>query len=154
MQELILQPETSIVLEPSESLGAGEEPLRILCKQMGLSISTFNNHETMLWESMKRSTGYQTAIYQRGDESRTVSIVPESPNTNAFGFTESGKLTTTTRIFKIAKADLLGWLPKAGDTLTYQDKTYTFSKTAADSLYQDIGTHGVMIQIFVTDYRG
>ena len=29
MQELILQPETSMVLEPGESLGAGDEPLHI-----------------------------------------------------------------------------------------------------------------------------
>ena len=154
MQELILPPNTSIVLPPGESLAAGDEPLRIRVGQPSTGTNPHENIERMQWETMKQHTDNQTAIYRRGDETRLVSIVPESPNADSFGFTDSGKLTTTTRIFKIAKADLLGWLPKEGDTLTYQDKTYTFRKTAADSFYQDLGNHGVMMRIFVTEYRG
>jgi hypothetical protein len=109
----------------------------------------------MLWESMKRQTGNQTAVYRRGDEVRLVCIVPESPNSDSFGFADGGRLTTTSRVFKIGKADLLGWLPKEGDTLEYAEKVYEVGQTgASDTFYQDIGNHGVMMRIFVMEYRG
>ena len=115
----------------------------------------------MNWETLKKATGNQTAVYRRGEETRVVSIVPESPNADSFGFAEGSRLTTTSRVFKIGKTDLLGWLPKDGDTLTYRDPRtdhetiYTFRKTpASDTFFQDIGVHGVMMRIFVTEYRG
>ena len=70
MEELILHLNESIVLDPDEAVGAGEMSLRALCKQMNLPGHTFDNAETMLWETLKKATGNQTAVYRRGDETR------------------------------------------------------------------------------------
>jgi len=155
MEELLIPPHSAIVLLPGERIEAGDEPLRI---RAGTATSpgthAFNNSERTLWESQKRATGDQTAVYRRGEETRLIRIAPESPNAEAFGFAEGGRLATTVRVFKIEKADLNGWLPQAGDTLDYQEKIYTFRKGAADSFYQDLGNHNVMMRIFVSEYRG
>ena len=78
--------------------------------------------------------------------------VPEMATPDSFG--EEYTLTTTSRVFKLGKAELEGWLPQNGDTLEYGGKTYTVKKTgASNTFYQDVGNFGVMIRIFVTEYR-
>ncbi|MCL2710767.1 MAG: hypothetical protein FWE95_07790 [Planctomycetaceae bacterium] len=154
MEEIIVTPNQAITLQPGERIEAVGAPLRIRVGQVTLESNSLNNAEEMLWESQKSATGCQTAVYRRGKESRLVYIVPESPNADSFGFADGGRLTTTSRVFKIQKADLLGWLPQDGDTLDYQEKTYNISKTAAsDTFYQDIGNKDIMLRIFVMEYR-
>ena len=153
MQELILKPDESFVLQPGEMIGAGSEPLRIRVGLVNEGTNAFQNLEKMLWATQKQMSGNQTAVYRRGDESRLIYVVPETATPDSFKY-EDMSLTTTSRIFKVGKADLAGWLPKDGDTLTYNGKTYTVLKTGVSkTFYLDIGNYGVMIRIFVTEYR-
>jgi hypothetical protein len=153
MEELILRPNEEYVLQPGERLEAVDQPLRIRFGYANEGTNSPKNIESILWETFKRSHGYPTAVYRRGTESLLISIVPESPQPDSFDF-EGQPLTSTSRIFKTGKADLNGWLPKAGDTLTYNDKTYIVKKTgASNTFFQDVGNFGVMIRIIVTEYR-
>jgi hypothetical protein len=109
--------------------------------------------EKMFWKSAWLGNGNLTAVYKRGTEEREVRIVPETAKTDAFE-AAGHTFTTTSRLFKIEKADLQGWLPKHGDTLTCQDKTYIVKKTReSETLFLDVGNHGVVIRIFVSEYR-
>ena len=153
MQELILQPEDSIVLAPGERIEAGEEPLRIRWMPMSLVPNMSVNSETMLWETLKRQSGNQTAIYRRGAETRLVRVVPENPRLESFD-NDGHTRTITNRAFKIQKNDMLGWLPKSGDTLEWNEKNYPVHMFGANVFYQDVGNYNVMLQIFVTEYRG
>ena len=153
MQELILQPNQSLVLSPGEGIGAGDEPLRIRYGEVNTADPNASaNHEQMFWDTTKRQHGMRTAIYRRGTESRLVYAVPEMATPDSFG--DEYTLTTTSRVFKLGKAELEGWLPQSGDTLEYGGKTYIVKKTgASNTFYQDVGNFGVMIRIFVTEYR-
>ena len=155
MQELILHPQESIELLPHEAIGAGEEPLRIRFDPLNAAPpNPFENQEKMWWETAKQRTGNQTAVYQRGELTKQVRIVPEMPRPDSFGF-ENQTLTTTSRIFKVEKADLEDWLPQSGDTLTYNETVYSIEQTgAANTFYQNVGTYGVIIRIIVMEYRG
>ena len=119
----------------------------------------FANIETTLWNTLKQQHGNPTAVYRRGAESRLVSLVPETARPDSFGFDDQ-TITTTSRVFKVGKADLDGWLPQHGDTLEYDDgngvKIYTVKKTrnAGNTFFQDVGNYDVMIRIHVTNYRG
>jgi hypothetical protein len=154
MKELILHPNEPMVLQPGERIEAGAEPLRIRCGTPNVGTNAFSNMEEMLWASLKRSSGNQTAVYRRGPESRLVYVVPETAKADSFGYDDL-TLTTTSRIFKVGKADLAGWLPEHGDTLDYNNTVYTVKNTsnANNTFYQDVGNHGVMIRIIVTEYR-
>ena len=153
MEDLILRPNESIILQPGERIEAVDKPLRIRVGRVNEGTNAFKNAEQMIWETVKRMSGNQTAVYRRGEETRLLFVVPETPNPDSFPF-ENQSLATTIRIFKTGKTDLHGWLPKDGDTLTYQDKTYVFKKTGATpSFYQDIGNYGVMIRLFLQEYR-
>ena len=159
MQEMILKSNESILLESCEGLLAGEEPFLIRFGTPGISRHACDRQEEMLWRSLKQHHGNPTAVYRRGSESRLVQIVPEVARPDSFGFDDQ-TITTTSRIFKVEKADLNGWLPKHGDTLEYDDgsgsKTYTVQKTsnAAGTFYQDVGNFGILIRIHVMEYRG
>jgi hypothetical protein len=154
MEELIITPNESIVLDPGEGILAGDSPLRIRFGTPNFGANSFSNSEEMLWKSMRQTSGNQTAIYRRGDEFRLVNVVPETARPDSFGF-EGITLTTTSRIFKVGKADLAGWLPKHGDTLEYDGIVYCVEVTGvANTFYLDVGSHGVMIRILVSEGRG
>jgi len=153
MEELILKPEESIILQPGERIGAGEQPLRIRFGRVNEGTNAFKNIELMLWETMKRAHGNQTAVYRRGEEEMLIHVVPHKPQPDSFGFEEQ-TLTTTSRVFRIAKADLAGSLPKDDDTLTFDGKVYAVRKTqVSKTMFEDVGSYGVMMLIFVTEYR-
>jgi predicted small secreted protein len=90
-----------------------------------------------------------------------VNIVPETAQPDSFGF-DNSVLTSTSKIFKVGKADLLGWLPQSGDKLELipkrgqkQGKIYTVQKTGiANTHFSDVGCYDVMIRILVKEYRG
>ena len=113
----------------------------------------FETIDQMLWRTLKQMHGNLTAVYRRGEESRTVHVVPETARPDSFGI-EDQAFTATSRVFKVEKADLDDWLPKHGDTLEYDGKTYTVKKTSeANTFYQDIGNSKVMIRIIVAEPR-
>jgi len=154
MEDLILRPNESIVLQPGELIEAGDVPLRIRFGHVNEGTNSLKNIEQMLWETMKRMHGNQTAVYRRGGEEVLIHVVPHKPLPDSFGFGEQ-TLTTTSRVFRIGKADLNGWLPQDGDTLTFEEKTYTVRKTqVSKTMFEDVGSYGVMMLIFVTEYRG
>ena len=152
MDELILQPNESIILQPGEGIAAGERPLRIRVGQPNVGTNHYENMERTLWETSKQQTGNQTAVYRRGNESRLISVVPENPKPADFDI-EDHSLNITVRAFKLEKADMLGWLPKSGDTLEWNEKTYTVRKFGSGVFYQDVGNYNVVLWIFVTEYR-
>jgi hypothetical protein len=154
MEDLILRPNESWIRPPGESLVADDQPLRIRFGRVNEGTNALKKIEEQLWETAKRMTGNETAVYRRGGETRLIFVVPETPKPDSFAF-EDWSMSTTSRVFKIGKADLGGWLPKDGDTLTYGEKTYTVEKTGTSkTFFQDIGNYEVMMQIFVTEYRG
>ena len=154
MQDLILQPNDSIILQPGESIAAGDVPLRIRVGRPEVGKNEFANAEEMRWHLFKEHNGNQTAIYRRGDESRLIHVIPESRKPDSFGF-EGQPVAITSRTFKVQKSDLLGWLPEHGDILEWNEKIYTVEMTGASPmLYQDIGSYDVVMRIFVTEYRG
>jgi hypothetical protein len=164
MDELIIAPNESIILQPGEGVFAGRKPLRIR-GPIAATKSPFECHERTLWKTLRQATGNQIALYRRGEESRIVCVVPETAQPASFDLYEDENnkitLTTTSRIFKLCKADLGGWLPKHGDTLEYaenpgeQAKIYKVQMTGGPhTYYLDVGNHGVMIRILVDIERG
>ena len=118
----------------------------------------FRKAEEIRWKLLKQSSGNQTGMYRRGEESRLIAVVPESPNPRDFDY-EDQALNITVRAFKVEKSCLLGWLPKSGDTLEWNEQTYTVRKFGVRKFgsgvfYQDVGNYNVVLRIFVTEYRG
>ena len=158
MDELILQPDESIILEPGEGIHAGEASLRIRFGEREPGPNMFDNAEQMLWSSMKQASGNQVAVYRRGSESRLVCVVPETARSDPFGYDER-VLSTTSRLFKIGRSDLADWFPpEDGDTLEYNDgkgtKIYEVKLTgnAGGTFFQNVGSGMVMVRIHVTEY--
>ena len=152
MEDLILQPNDSIILQPGESITAGDVPLRIRVGQPNIGKNEFANAGEMIWHHLKQRSGNQIAIYRRGGETRLVHVVPESGKPTSFAF-EGQPMTTTLRTFKVQKADLLGWLPEHGDTLEWNEKTYHVRMhEASNTFYEDISSYDVVMRIFV-EYR-
>ena len=156
MDELILQPNESIILKPGEAIYAQPDtPLKIRVGEPEVTPSAFDNAEEMLWSTLKRATGNQTAIYRRGDDSRLVYIVPETARPDSFGY-DDHVLTTRSRIFKIGLSDLDKLFPpQHGDTLEYNEKIYEVKMTsnADGTFYQNVGSGLVMVRIHVTEYE-
>jgi len=156
MQELILKPDEAIILAPGELIGAGDVPLRIRFgyanADPNTSANQFGKMERLLWENSKQQTGYQTAVYRRGDESRLIRVVPENPKPEDIDMeNHSGNITI--RAFKVEKADMLGWLPKHDDTLEWNKKIYTIRRFGPGVFYRDVGNYNVVLRIYVTEYR-
>ncbi|MCL2710280.1 MAG: hypothetical protein FWE95_05315 [Planctomycetaceae bacterium] len=160
MDELILQPDESLILDPGEGIRAGKRPLHIRvgcpnyigCSHFGTN--EFKRMEQRVWEASKHQSGNQTAMYRRGSESRRVNVVPENAKPESFDIEGGHSLAVTIRAFKIEKADMLGWLPQSGDTLEWDTKTYTVRKFGSGVFYQDVGNYEIVIRIFFTEYRG
>jgi len=154
MQELILHPHEAIELRPYESIGAGEEALLIRFDSRSTAQPPpFENYEKMWWATTKQHTGYQTALYHRGGQTKQIRLIPETARPDSFGF-DDHTITSTSRIFKVEKIDLGDWLPQNGDTLTYNEKTYVVKQTSnANTFYQPVGNHEIMIRIVVMEYR-
>ncbi|MDR3232595.1 MAG: hypothetical protein LBT46_02825, partial [Planctomycetaceae bacterium] len=131
MEDIILHPNESLVIEPGEALQpGGGGRLRIRFESGGgigggtPGENGYSNMEQIIWNGIKTASGRQTAVYKQGSLEISVHAVPEKPNPDALQF-EDHKLYKTIRVFKIGKSELNGLLPKEGDTLTYNDVIYT-----------------------------
>jgi hypothetical protein len=152
MEYLILNPDETIILQPGEMIGAGDQPLQIRFERVNEGTNHFAKAERLIWSTMKHAHGNQIAIYRQGDESRLLFVVPEAPKPDGFAF-EDHQMYKTIRLFRCGKADLFGLIPKAGDTFIHNNITYTVCKTPGGPCYQDIGNYNVMVRIAVDIYR-
>jgi hypothetical protein len=155
MEDIILQANEMLVLFPGEVLKpSGQEPLRVKFADnapppVGTPTGTANiweNGEFIIWKTLLQNSGSQTGVFRHGIHELTVHLIPENPKPEGFAF-EDFRLYKTSRIFRLAKADLNGITPKEGDTLTYNDTIYKVKKTLQGPCYEDIGNYNVTLRI-------
>jgi len=47
----------------------------------------------------------------------------------------------------------VGWLPQSGDTIEWNEQTYTVRKFGTNVFSLDVGLYGIILRIFATEYR-
>ena len=123
-----------------------------------MTVNIFADAEQMLWNSIRRAAGNQTALYKpkNSDIETTIYVVPETPQPDGFAF-EDFRLYKTSRVFKVGKLELNGIIPKEGDLLTYicngVETNFTVKRTQSGPCYEDIGSYHVMLRLHCSIYR-
>jgi hypothetical protein len=116
-------------------------------------MNIFSQAEQTLWSMLWRASDCPTAVYRRNETEITVGILPRTPQAAEFAF-EDFKLYKTSRVFRVYQPDLavLG-KPKEKDLIQYNNTVYEVTKTTSGPAWQNVGSYGVMIDVFGVCYR-